>query len=208
MKLFSALYGIDVDPFGLLRNVTTAFRPKDLTEDGVLLLHGGADISPSIYKQQSNARCYADKKPSVRDQEEMDLIERAKQLGIPIIGICRGAQLICAMDGGYLVQHIDGHVGGSHKITDTQTKKEIVSNSCHHQMMVPKKYNVILAESKEPVMGLDQYNYEFEIKSVPEVVYFPQMNAIGIQGHPEWMPNSHFTEYCGAYIQEFLYDKR
>ena len=208
MKLLSALYGYDSDPFGLLHHVTTVIYPQDLTEDGVLLLHGGADISPSIYKQKSISRCHATDKPSHRDEQEMALVNQAVKMGIPIIGICRGAQLICAMDGGHLVQHIDGHVGGSHKITDTQTNKEIVSNSCHHQMMVPKKYNVILAESKEPVMGLDQYNYEFEVKSVPEVVYFPQMNAIGIQGHPEWMPNSHFTKYCGAYIQEFLYDKR
>lgn len=206
--LFSALYGMQADPFGLLRNYKVVHDKEELNQDGVLLLHGGADISPSIYKQRNNHFCHADRKPSERDVAEMELVKGALQLGIPIIGICRGAQLLCAMDGGTLMQHIEDHVGGYHNIVDTTTQLNIKANSCHHQMMVPNKYNVILAESKAVVQGVTENNEVVDIPAVPEVVYFPRMNAIGIQGHPEWMPESHFAKYCGAYIQELLYDKR
>ena len=206
MKLYNALYD-GADPFGLIRKTTSAQVPSELTEDGVLLLHGGADISPSIYKQRSNAMCFASNSPSKRDADEMELVKKAQRMGIPIIGICRGAQLLCAMDGGYLMQHIEGHVGGYHPVIDTETKQEYISNSCHHQMMVPSKYSKILAEHKESTRGVDEANIEIDIPSVPEIVYFPRMNAIGIQGHPEWMQNSRFTKYCANLIQEYLYDK-
>ena len=205
MKLFSALYGYDQDPFGLIDKVTTVENPQDLTEDGVLLLHGGADISPSIYKQKSISRCHAMDKPSYRDEQEMALVNQAVKMGIPIIGICRGAQLLCAMDGGYLMQHIDNHVGGYHTITDHETGKDIVSNSCHHQMMMPTKYSIILASHKGATTGLNKDDVEVPIDYVPEVVYFPQLKAIGIQGHPEWMVNSPFTKYCASLIKKHLY---
>ena len=207
MRLLSALYGQDVDPFRLLKKVTTVENPKDLTEDGVLLLHGGADISPSIYKQRSNSRCFAQDRPSRRDEQEIALVKQATKMGIPIIGICRGAQLLCAMDGGYLMQHIDNHIGGYHTITDTETKKEYISNSCHHQMMVPTKYSKVLAEHTGSTTGIDENNFEVIIDSVPEIVHFPRMNAIGIQGHPEWMASSNFTKYCANLIEEHLYEK-
>ena len=205
MKLLSALYGYDSDPFGLLHHVTTVIYPQDLTEDGVLLLHGGADISPSIYKQKSISRCHATDKPSHRDEQEMALVNQAVKMGIPIIGICRGAQLLCAMDGGYLMQHIDNHIGGYHIITDHETGKEIISNSCHHQMMIPSKYSRILASHKGATTGLNKDDVEVPIDYVPEVVYFPKLKAIGIQGHPEWMVNSIFTKYCASLIKKHLF---
>jgi gamma-glutamyl-gamma-aminobutyrate hydrolase PuuD len=204
--LFSALFS-GGDPFHMFDRTVTVDEPSDLKPGGFLLLHGGADISPSIYKQQPNKYCHAGQIPSYRDAQEIRLVEQALRMQIPIIGICRGAQLLCAMDGGTLVQHIDNHVGGHHLITDVRSGDKIKANSCHHQMLKlnKKSNNTILALCEEPVYGFEEDNIRRTYDHVPEVVHFPQMNAIGVQGHPEWMPNSHFTNYCASLIKEFLF---
>jgi len=204
--LYSAHYGASCDPFKLTQAKDIANKPDDLVGDGILLLQGGEDIAPCIYNAPNNSYCHAGPKPSQRDTKEMALVSRAVKMGMPIIGICRGAQMLCALDGGYLVQHIEGHTGsGTHELFDTRTGEIRHTNSCHHQMMVPNKYNTILAtDNSRTIRGYSDSDKEFTVQSVPEIVYFPQLNALGIQGHPEWIPNSAFADYCSALIKEFL----
>ncbi len=201
----SALFSCN-DPFHIYDVSVNVLSPKQLKENHILLLHGGADISPSIYKQEPISYCHAGHKPSDRDMMEMALVEQAVKMQLPIIGICRGAQLLCAMDGGYLIQHIDGHTGGKHDIRDTMTNDVYKANSCHHQMLVPnpEHNNVVLAECLQPTTGIDKNEKSIIVKTIPEIVYFPQMNAIGIQGHPEWAPNTPYTAYCSLLIQRYI----
>jgi len=205
--LFSAHYNCMHDPFKLIGDVRSVQSADDLVPNGVLLLHGGEDISPAIYNQPSNSWCRADDKPSRRDVLEMRLIDRAVKMGLPIVGICRGAQMLCAMDGGSLVQHILGHTAGNgHSIVDTRTNEELHTNSCHHQMMVPNKYNTVVAVDKSrTINAYAEDDKEFHVSVVPEVVHFTKLNALGIQGHPEWVPGTNFQKYCTKLIQDFLY---
>ena len=78
-------------------------KPDDLKQDTILILHGGGDISPSLYKKKRSPRSGGCQIPTQRDQQEWDLITRAVELNIPIVGICRGAQMLCAFDGGPIV---------------------------------------------------------------------------------------------------------
>lgn len=203
-KLYSVYTSHRFDPFNLMDETKYVTDPDDIEGDGILLLNGGADISPYLYKQKANNYCHAQDVPSGRDIVEMMCIDRARKMGMPIIGICRGAQLMCAADGGHLIQHIDRHTGGNHGIADTRTGEIYLSNSCHHQMMVPNKYNTILATAIEETTGKDEFNKDINIRIVPEIVYYPQLRGIGIQGHPEWVPNSDFVKYCVKLIKEFI----
>jgi len=47
-----------------------------------------------------------------RDVWEAAVIRAALDLGTPLLGVCRGMQLLNVVLGGTLVQHIDGHTGG------------------------------------------------------------------------------------------------
>lgn len=202
MKLYSVIYGSH-DPFGLFEKVEVVNHPKQCTEFGAILLHGGADISPSIYKQRPNKYCHAEPVPSHRDAVEMAFVKHAIEYGMPIIGICRGAQLLCAMDGGHLAQHIKGHIGGGHLIIDKYRGVRVRSNSAHHQMMVPREGNEVIAVSDHPVVGYMEHEKEQYFEAVPEVVHFKQMRGIGIQGHPEWCDEkSAFVQYCSEIIKE------
>jgi putative glutamine amidotransferase len=69
-----------------------------------LVLQGGADISPQTYGQQPLQPQWAG--DAVRDRYEIELIEGFLERGKPLLGICRGCQLLNVAFGGSLVQDL------------------------------------------------------------------------------------------------------
>lgn len=197
MKLYSAYYS-EQDPFNFFKSVENIINPKQLSKDGALILWGGEDISPSIYKQKA-VKTNAPETPSRRDLIEIELFKAAVSLGIPIIGVCRGAQLACALSGGSLFQHIEGGHHGTHYV-DTKDGHTFKTSSCHHQALnlekIPETDYELLAwdKNRSTKVWTDQTT---DVKEIPEVVLFKQTKVLGIQGHPEWMhPNDPFVKWC------------
>lgn len=80
-----------------------SYLPKpDVIFDG-LILGGGADIDPRLYGQKNAASLGIDPK---RDAAELALAEAYLKLGKPVLGICRGHQVINVALGGTLMQDI------------------------------------------------------------------------------------------------------
>ena len=92
-----------VDKDGLLHrsNIRLADYARHL--DG-LVLQGGADVSPSSYGEAPLRPEWAGDR--LRDEYEMELLREFIEAGKPVLGICRGAQLINVAYGGTLVQDI------------------------------------------------------------------------------------------------------
>ena len=74
--------------------------------DGVVL-QGGADISPLAYGEQPLRPEWAG--DPVRDEFEIELVQACIAAGKPVLGICRGAQLVNVALGGSLHQDIPAH---------------------------------------------------------------------------------------------------
>jgi gamma-glutamyl-gamma-aminobutyrate hydrolase PuuD len=161
--------------------------PEDFTKDmKLLILHGGEDISPSIYGEVP-VYTGAPEKPSPRDEIEMCLVKRAWELGIPVLGICRGAQLVCAMLGGKLYQHVSGHTTGGHRMfIPSEGNRAIVTNSFHHQMMIPKDGEVLAHAGHYSAIRFRESGEEMEAITEPEVVFWEKARTLAVQGHPEW----------------------
>ena len=90
----------------------TRIAKKDYVDalDG-LVLQGGADIAPETYGESPiNPEWSGDR---VRDGYEIRLFEEFVRQGKPVLGICRGCQLINVAFGGTLYQDIQTQVGGS-----------------------------------------------------------------------------------------------
>jgi putative glutamine amidotransferase len=85
------------DPDGLLDRL-----------DGVVLA-GGADIDPATYAEPMHAAT-AGVRPD-RDGAELPLAKAAMARNLPLLGICRGAQIVNIARGGTLVQHLPDVVG-------------------------------------------------------------------------------------------------
>jgi putative glutamine amidotransferase len=69
-----------------------------------LCLTGGADVSPVHYGEECHPHC--EPADAARDQTELLLFRWARQDGKPILGICRGMQLINVAAGGTLYQDL------------------------------------------------------------------------------------------------------
>ena len=83
-----------------------AEHPQQLlqTLDGVILSGGGSDVAPRRYGQDPHPATAAEE-PG-RDAFEMALARCAKENDIPLLGICRGMQLLNVAYGGTLHQHL------------------------------------------------------------------------------------------------------
>lgn len=77
--------------------------------DGVVVA-GGADVEPARYGEVPDSRTGPPARE--RDAWETALIEAAIAQHVPLLGICRGMQLLNVALGGTLHQHLDGHTGG------------------------------------------------------------------------------------------------
>jgi putative glutamine amidotransferase len=115
-----------------------------------LVLSGGADVDPSFYGEPAH-ESVANLEPA-RDRVEIAMARRALGLGIPILAVCRGMQVLNVALDGTLVQHLDGSQGIEHAAWDLSSDSLVhdvrfaegslaastfgvscVVNSLHHQ---------------------------------------------------------------------------
>ena len=75
-------------------------------EFDALFLSGGEDIDPARYGQENAG---ADRTDPERDELEFALVERALRRHVPVLGVCRGFQVLNVALGGTLAQHLQGH---------------------------------------------------------------------------------------------------
>jgi putative glutamine amidotransferase len=76
--------------------------------DGVVLA-GGPDVDPTRYGAEPGPRTGAPR--TERDAAELAVLDRALELGRPVLAVCRGMQVLNIALGGTLVQHIPDEVG-------------------------------------------------------------------------------------------------
>lgn len=151
---------------------------------------GGVDIDPKYYGQ--------DKAPetenvcSVRDEFEYAMFKQVYPTGKPILGICRGEQVINVFLGGTLRQHIEGHKqtkarsvreqhtrlvenGFLHKTIESI---EISTNSFHHQVV----------DTLGKGLVCEAYSSDGYIEAIRSAEH---NFCLGVQWHPE---NYHYTD--------------
>jgi len=119
---------------------------SELPEVDGLLLPGGWDVDPSLYGEPEDEKLG----PIDRelDDAELRMFDQARRRDLPVLGICRGQQVINVAMGGTLVQHLDDHDvrghGRSHlahsihvdpgsELARAAGEHQIRVNSFHHQ---------------------------------------------------------------------------
>lgn len=141
---------------------------------------GGEDVNPALYGEKPHPTTYFSEE---RDAIEVHAFEFARLHSIPMVGICRGMQLLHVLSGGALRQHIPCH-GSDHYVEDI-FGNIYWSSSIHHQCIIPNKHTDILAWCNDD--------------SVPEAAFWSDIGAIGVQGHPE-LYSGHYAEQRQIYF--------
>jgi len=187
--------------FALYDEVFSLTKPGQLNIADAIVFWGGSDIGTKIYKQVPN-KFVVNEKPSVRDLHEISIANEAIKRGIPMIGVCRGAQLLCCLAGGSLLQHIQGHGQNHNVVLCDEDQTTIPVTSSHHQMMILPSDAKILAYAEHRTTGVGEFNRQLDIVHGPEEGYVPSINDLLIQPHPEWMSqDSDFVNWINKFIE-------
>jgi putative glutamine amidotransferase len=155
--------------------------------DGIMFT-GGSDVDPTLYGADLHATTRV--KPA-RDRAEMLLMQAAIEIGLPILGVCRGMQLMAVAYGGRLYQHLPDVLGhhnhrpvsgpkfGQHPVRLMPGSRaqailgdELTVNSFHHQGVADP--------GRLRVSGWCPTDNLIEVVEDPDLPY-----AIGVQWHPE-----------------------
>jgi Peptidase C26 len=184
---------------------------SDLEDADLVVFTGGEDIEPAIYGKRAHKASWFNR---ARDAYEIKCFQQARDLDKKIVGICRGAQLTCALAGGILVQH-QNHPW-EHEM-NTSNGKIIRTTSTHHQRQYPwggRKPNFELlgwAMNLSPFSeGESNEDDMRDGKPEAEVVLYPDVKALAIQGHPEYaypslQPWEHeFIGYCREQLDRLM----
>ena len=157
-----------------------------------LILAGGADIDPSQYGAEPHAMTVGT--VPERDTFEIALARRAMERDLPMLGICRGMQLMNVAAGGTLNQHIPE----SHGHEDHRRSLGSFEDSDHDVRLEPGS----LAEraAGEEHHGTKSHHHQgierlgdglrvtgwAEVDELPEAIEAPGKRfALGVQWHPE-----------------------
>lgn len=165
-----------------------------------LILWGGEDVWPGFYGADPHPK--AGPFNPERDVNEIDLVKAAMALNQSIVGVCRGAQLLCVMNGGTLWQHSLGHNNNNHGLV---TRDGYINSAAadHHQIMRPEGKCEVLAYAEGPTIAYGATDKQVVLARVPEVIWWPETKCLGIQPHPEWEPKgSAFVQWINEVMKE------
>lgn len=184
-------------------NCWKANTPQDAD---IVVFGGGADVSPEFYGAGK------DRHPSVsahpmRDGKDLDLFIECYRDGIPMVGICRGAQFGYVMAGGSLYQDVNNH-NSPHSMRDTMDNIDLDEiSSVHHQACMSNSELPIevIGVSSESTQRHLNANQQFNVKGRDiEAFHVPDMAFFGVQGHPEYFGFEEYSAWFVKKIEKFM----
>lgn len=177
-------------------------RASSVLEADLVVFGGGSDVNPLLYGESRHESVHFNDN---RDQSDMALYVLCLEHGIPMFGVCRGAQFLHVMNGGKLFQDVDGHTG-DHAIHDVKNKIHIDKvSSVHHQMVrsnVSGGMEIVAVAGKSRKRYKNHNTHEVGLSSDIEAFFYRDTCCIGVQGHPEYNNYQFYTKWCLDLIQD------
>jgi putative glutamine amidotransferase len=157
-----------------------------------LMIPGGPDIAPSRYGAAPHPRL--ERTAPDLDELEITLVRGARELSMPVLGICRGQQLVNVAFGGTLHQHISHPEWGSDP-AETVHGVDIVAATHLHEVLGVDRLDVNSGHHQ----AVDTVAPDFVVSAVSsdgfiEAIEAPNLRVMAVQWHPEEIPDAESTE--------------
>lgn len=153
-----------------------------------IIIGGGDDIEPEHYGLTGDAGAKYD---AARDAFELKMLEHAAKAKIPVLGICRGAQLINIFMGGSLFQDIRPH----RKLTPNRNtifriKDAEVYPQTHLYTVLQEKNIAINSLHNQAIdrLGRDIVVSARDKDGFVQAIEAQNLDIMGVQWHPEYLP--------------------
>lgn len=161
----------------------TTLSPNKIYSCGGVLLPGGGDITPAFFGQKNNGSKNID---TELDILQLEAVEQAIRCRKPLLGICKGMQIINVFFGGTIIQHMEDAALHQYQDGDQLHDTAIVHgtfldmlygcrmtvNSAHHQCLGRLGQGLLLAQYASP-------------SPAPEAIFHSRLPIYGVQWHPE-----------------------
>lgn len=153
-----------------------------------LLIPGGFDVSPEFYHQEMNGS-YAEGMDKQLDELQLYYIDQFVKAHKPILGICRGHQLLNVYFGGTLIQHLPNYEKHSSPDFQDDQVHEVYSDEDN---VFTELYGKRLYVNSSHHQAVDKLGEGLHIAlrcpdGTIEAMYHEQLPIIGVQFHPERM---------------------
>lgn len=170
----------------------------------LVVFTGGVDVNPALYGEKAHRTVSFSVK---RDDDDIALYKYCMDEGVPMLGICRGAQFLHVMQGGKLWQDVNHHYG-DHAMLDVRGNILIHQiSSVHHQMVQANRCGgmevlgtTMLADKRWRNDTICISGKEEDI----EAFFYRDTCVLGIQGHPEYRGYNQFQQWTFRMIQELV----
>ncbi|UCM86893.1 gamma-glutamyl-gamma-aminobutyrate hydrolase family protein [Streptomyces marincola] len=148
-----------------------------------LVIAGGPDVDPACYGAARDPR--TGPPAPERDRWELALIEAALDRRLPLLGVCRGMQLLNVALGGSLRQHVDGHAGPPGVFTEHEVRP-VAGTSLAAVLPGPFAVTAYHHQAVD-VLGHGLVASAFAPDGTVEAVELPVPGGLvlGVQWHPE-----------------------
>lgn len=187
----------------------------DNMEDAeVVLFTGGEDVDPSLYGKEKHSTTRSN---IIRDRAEKEVFDKVRPDQV-CLGICRGSQFLCVMNGGLLVQDCENHaLYTTHRIMPLMGNTMYHITSTHHQMQYPynlynNDYHVLYVSERRSHYyegdGIDEDT--IRQYGEPEIVAYHvdgKPNCLAVQGHPEMIPESPVCDEINDLLIQALHNE-
>nr|WP_202550936.1 gamma-glutamyl-gamma-aminobutyrate hydrolase family protein [Streptomyces sp. SID8352] len=154
-----------------------------------LVITGGHDIHPALWGGGPDDA--AGPIDVLRDEYEIALATAALDLLLPVLGVCRGAQVLNVARGGQLVPHLPDHpvdhVSGTLPVHTLQHEVRLAEGSLARRLYGPSTRVNSLHHQAVGRCGRGITVTGRAPDGTAEVIEVPGSPVLGVQWHPEWM---------------------
>lgn len=166
----------------------TAYCPEPDLTCGGLILAGGEDVAPDRYGQENRGSQPPD---LARDRAEFALFQSFYQAGKPILGICRGCQLVNVAMGGTLIQDLPPSCAPFHSC-DSEGRDRVHPIRAERDTFLYRLYGPVFQVNSHHHQALDRLGeglrtIAWSESGFPEAAACPERSVYAVQFHPERM---------------------